>query len=132
MTASQTNQARELGWTDAHEHAAELEGWGIWHCPGDASCPWQTQRIDDASEVAGAPQLDADQDAWRLLLRGSSSHHAAALRIIKALSPVEYERIMEFADAEELGCACVPGFTNAEMDQGPERVDVPVRREPQA
>lgn len=132
MTASQTNLARALGWTEAHERAAELEGWGIWHCAGEATCPWQIQRIDDATEFAGATQLDADQDAWRILLCGCAAHHAAALRIIKALSPLEYERIMEFADAEELGCACVPGFTDAEMTQGPERVDVPVRREAQA
>lgn len=98
------------GWSDVNDTAAMQEGWSIFSSKGSANGPWQVQAFDDASDVPGAPQLDTDEDAWKLVLQGKEAHHAAALAFIKAHNPIEYEAIMEFAEKEEIGCAMVPGF----------------------
>ncbi len=97
-------------WSDAHAAAAVIEGWNILGCSGSANGPWQIQRLDDASDIPGAPQLEADEDAWRLVLSGGKEHHGAALSFIEAHNPLEYAAIMAFgaksvAPQAELGRA---------------------------
>lgn len=107
----QEPSAMAPAWSHEHAGAALREGWDIFECEGSANGPWQVQHLDDASDVPGAPQLESDGDAWRVLLTGNQPHHAAALDFIKAHCPEEYERLMEFAEREEINRAYVPGFS---------------------
>lgn len=98
-------------WSAKNSVAAQGEGWTIFQSQGSEGGPWQIQKLDDASDVPGAPQLEEDKDAWRLVLQGRGAHHAAALTFIKAHNEAEYENIMVFAEQEEIICSFVPGFT---------------------
>lgn len=98
-------------WTEAHSDAAVKEGWNIWECFGSSSGPWQIQRLDDAADYPGSVQLESDDDAWRLVISGGQAHHRAALDFIKAHNDIEYEKLMVFAENEEISCPYVPGFS---------------------
>lgn len=106
-------------WSRTHFAAASLEGWGVFECVGSANGPWQIQRLDDASDVPGAPQLDDDEAAWRRVLQGGQPHHVAALAFLRAHNPIEYESVMVFAEREEIVCAHVPGFGRGSTEQHP-------------
>lgn len=98
-------------WSATNSLAAQGEGWTIFQSQGSDGGPWQIQRLDDASDVPGAPQLEDDKEAWRLVLQGRGAHHAAALTFIKAHNEAEYENIMVFAEQEDIICYFVPGFS---------------------
>ena len=80
----------EPGWSDANSAAANGEGWNLFFCLGSENGPWQLQRLDCADDVPGAPQLDSDDVAWRVVREGTVPHHAAALAFLKAHNPIEY------------------------------------------
>ena len=112
MTTTMTDTAVMFpAWMPAHSVAALKEGWEIFECSGSSYGPWQIQRLDDASDCPGSVQLDSDDDAWRLVLSGGQVHHRAALDFIKAHNAIEYEKLMVFADSEEISCPYVPGFS---------------------
>lgn len=71
-------------WSNEHREAAHLEGWDIFDASGSVSGRWQIQHFDDASDIAGATQLDSDDDALRIVVDGSMPHHEAARQFIKA------------------------------------------------
>lgn len=108
-----TMQISQVEWPAEHSQAATKEGWDIFECFGSATTPWQVQRLDDASDVPGAPQLDNDDDAWRIVLQGTQAHHSAALTFLRQHSPEEYEAMMVFAEKNDIIVAFVPGFTKA-------------------
>ena len=87
-------------WTEENDRAASKEGWCLSECQGSANGPYQVQSFDDASDVEGAPQLDGDEQAWSIIIKGEKAHHVAALAFVKAHNPMEYEAIMKHA-AEE-------------------------------
>lgn len=59
-------------------------------CLGSENGDWQLQRLDCASDVPGAPQLESDAEAWLLVKEGTLPHHAAALAFLKAHNPAEH------------------------------------------
>lgn len=81
-------------WTNEHQDAAQHEGWIISECFGSAYGPWQLQRLDDASDVPGATQLRYDASAWDIVLKGTGSHHKAALAFIQAHNPMDYKELL--------------------------------------
>lgn len=105
MDEAQVNvpQASHQRWLDVHGQAAMMEGWSVFECSGSANGQWQIQRLDDASDVPGAQQLERDEDAWSLVLQGKGEHHAAALRFLKNINPMEHDAIAEFGRRHEAG-----------------------------
>lgn len=77
-------------WSNEHCEAAQREGWDIFDTHGSDCGPWQLQRFDDASEVPGAPQLEDDKTAWRIVIQGTAAHHEAARQFIRTHSPKEW------------------------------------------
>ena len=82
-------------WSNEHCEAAQREGWDIFDTRGSYSGPWQIQRFDDASEVPGAPQLQDDEAAWRIVIQGTAAHHGAARQFIQAHNPKEWTALNE-------------------------------------
>lgn len=93
-----TPSAMTPGWSNAHDQAAAAEGWCISETSGSDNGRWQIQHFDDASDIGpGTPQLESDEQAWKIALEGALPHHKAAVQFIKAHSPEEYEALMVFA-----------------------------------
>lgn len=83
-------------WLERYGDAAAMEGWSLFECFGSENGDWQLQRLDDASDVPGGPQLAGDDDAWRVVLQGTGDHHAAALGFLMEHNPKEYEALLTF------------------------------------
>ena len=81
-------------WGADHASAALQEGWIISECFGSKYGHWQIQRLDGASDVPGAPQLESDEHAWDIVLSGNGEHHAAALAFIRVHNPADYDALM--------------------------------------
>jgi hypothetical protein len=78
-------------WSDFHCAQAQMQGWDIFETQGSDGGPWQLQRLDDASEIKGATQLETDAAAWQHVLEGTAPVHEAARRFLQVHNPKEYE-----------------------------------------
>lgn len=90
-TLSTDPESIEPAWSHAHSTAAQMEGWDIFDTFGSDMGPWQLLHLDDTSDIQGGTKLEDDAEAWRLVLTGSSPHHASAREFIRVHNPIEYE-----------------------------------------
>lgn len=79
-----------------YEEESIAEGWIISECTGSDNGRWQIQKIDDPEEV-GAPELDSDEAAWRIVLEGKKPHHAHAREFISEVNPKEWSSMLNWA-----------------------------------
>jgi len=82
------------GWSAAHAAAAMQEGWNLFECFGSEYGRWQVQRLDDATDIGGAPKLTNDAAAWDAVLSGTGNHHAAAQTFVEAHSAMHYAELL--------------------------------------
>jgi len=76
-------------WTKKDSYKAIKEGWNLYHSRGSVDGDFQVQRNDEQG------LLKNDIEAWKIVAKGSDTHHLKAKRILKELNTEEYKRIIE-------------------------------------
>lgn len=89
-------------WSHDDMGAAEAEGWGFFDSDGSNNGRCQLCRIDTNDF---GPQLDSDDDAWKIVLNGALAGnplHQRAMLIVARHNAIEFGSMCKFAKANEI------------------------------
>jgi len=88
-------------WTEDNSRAALREGWTLSVNSGEV-LSIQCQKLDDPDMAAlevgfTVPVIETDDDAMRILFKGTQPHHLLAKEILQTNSPAEWQLVLKAA-----------------------------------